>query len=217
MPAKRRRKQQRRRFSWMKTANRWALWMRWSAAVRSVCRGFRSYWKMSTSVTANCRGQACLTNRLLWRNKALPFHRAWRNPLSKIWSRWNAIRKPPRISCLMASLWQRERCWKTLNLPAPYACWRKKAARRFIKGRRRRILSVLLPVLWIIPAKSAWRIWKTTALSSANRFARCIVNTKSAAWVRQVRARLLWARFWVSCKIKIWRRWARKISTVGAG
>lgn len=47
---------------------------------------------------------------------------------------------------------------KTLNLPAPYACWRKKAARRFIRGRRRRILSVPLPVLWILPAKSAWRI-----------------------------------------------------------
>ena len=57
-----------------------------AAVVRSACRGFRSCWKMSTSVTVNCRGQACLTNRLLWRNKALPFHRAWRNPSSKIWS-----------------------------------------------------------------------------------------------------------------------------------
>ena len=51
-----------------------------AAVVRSACRGFRSCWKMSTSVTANCLGQACLTNRLLWRNKALPFHHAWRNP-----------------------------------------------------------------------------------------------------------------------------------------
>ena len=32
---------------------------------------------LSINVTANCRGQACLTNRLLWRNKALPFHRVW--------------------------------------------------------------------------------------------------------------------------------------------
>lgn len=55
-----------------------------AAVVRSACRGFRSCWKMSTSVTVNCRGQACLTNRLLWRNKALPFHRAWRNPSSRI-------------------------------------------------------------------------------------------------------------------------------------
>ena len=160
---------------------------------RSVecARGSGSCWKMSISVTAEIAVGSLFEKPITLAEQGFAVLRVWRNPSSKI---WNPLQRYPQTAAYFLPDGKPLAAGTVLKNPEFARSVRllaEKGSAPFYQGMQAQNIVRAVTGAVDNPGKISMADLKTTALSSANQFARRIVNMKSAAWARQVQERLL--------------------------